>query len=892
MLKRTADDDQKRRLLTLLCNSPQGEEIRDEINEWNSSFDFLAVRDNRSQDDRCEQAEVSAKIFVPPGCKPNKWKVDRVLGTGTASAAWMPRAEPPPDQFGEVVTDPEDLTQRAGDWGRVSGDPNRDPNAPARYRLTTSITLPPTGDVVIDVVGRLREVQVNDKIRPISPKQPDIDKAVVLGPAQMTVSLTCEDEDEEEEDAQPTAEGEEDEDGPETPEMSECTAEPIATAQRAIAYQIVIAQAGVARGRPRAPLAIELTLLAEALENLPQSLETGKDSRDRKIRRTRHLVADCKAGWMRAQRGCDVSWNRIEGSETQQQHANYRIVFGDGKALNDDIVDPKTGFIDQRAFDLGLAPLVGFGPQEWGSVGSTLAARSRAQSVEQLQRRRRTRTQPAAPLVLPLTIDRHVQQTALDVLKEMPRCYNRRSKVRKAPSSCPGRHKKQTLTLVAIDAGERPGDILAVASWPPPQKNLHFWDLAALEQRGGGQAGLGWRRTSGNEVPGSTFKAVTALSAIETVVAPTGVPADASAKIADLLSSKLSVAAQADFLRIRAAQDKKPGVKCVVVPNARPEQGNRIPVPDETRPRWCARNYGGGLYWRPHVASATGCLKGADGPQDAPQFGMCEALMVSSNLFFGGLAERLWRLAGTAGGNDLLLAQIARRVTFGRNIGVNPDDTFDLTRGQAPSAKLGADPVHIDVADPAVARKNQEDVIRSGFGDRVNATPLAIATVYASIGSGRIVRPTIVKIPRTGPCPDAKADADECTPLLPTGRTADDMLARLRAGLHAVASVSASRGGPGGTAAAVFNDATHRDLLKANGVPMLYVKTGTATIIRNKRFSLWTAGWIEGAGSGTRSRMAFACFITYGRNSDTGGGTCAKVVADFLVRLKGSRQMP
>ena len=388
MLKRTADDDQKRRLLALLCNSPQGEEIRDEINEWNSSFDFLAVRDNRSQDDHCERSEVTAKIFVPPGCKPNKWKVDRVLGTGTASAAWMLGAEPPPDQFGEVVTDPEDLTERAGDWGRVSGDPNRDPNAPARYRLTTSITLPPSGDIVIDVVGRLREVQIDDKIRSINPTQLEIDKTVVLGPAQMTVSLTCEDEDEEEENAQPTAEGEEDEDGPETPEMSECTAEPIATAQRAIAYQIVIAQAP-ARVRPRAPLAIELTLQAEALENLPQSLETGKDSRDRKIRRTRHLVADCKTGWIRARRGCDVSWTRIEGSETQQQHANYRIVLGDGKAPNDDIVDPKTGFIDQRAFDLGLAPLVGFGPQEWGSLGSTLAARSRAQSVQQPQRSRR-----------------------------------------------------------------------------------------------------------------------------------------------------------------------------------------------------------------------------------------------------------------------------------------------------------------------------------------------------------------------------------------------------------------------------------------------------------------------------------------------------------------------
>jgi cell division protein FtsI/penicillin-binding protein 2 len=885
VLKRTADQDEKRRLLDLFCNSPQGQEIRAEIEAWNTSFDFLAVRDNRSQDATCERQGLVANIFIPAGCKPNKWNFARVIGTGAVSAA--SGAEPPSEQFGEVVTDPDDLTFYAGDWARVAGDANRDPASPFRYKLTTSVTLPARGEVVIDLVGRLRELRINEQhTKPIDANRPNIEDQI-LGPVRVSLTLSCEEEDDEEDESAQAAadvEGDEDEEGTETPEMSECTAEPAATARRAIAYRIALSQVGPTSGRvrSRAPLTAEIELVAETLENLPLRMRPGKDSKDRNFRRTRHLVAKCKAGWIRDPRKCNVAWTRLEGSEYRVT-TNYRVLVDDGSGSDRDVFDRKTGLIEQDAFDLGLGPLVGVGQQQYGSLAATLAARSR----QQVGRRRRSPVASAPPpLTLPLTIDRRVQQAALDVLRDTSWCSSRRAKKKKPIASCAARRKNQTVTLVAIDAGERAGDVLAMASWPPEKTHLHLWDIAALEQGGSSQSGLGWRRVSGNEVPGSTFKAVTALTATEAATRPMVLSPDASKKLSDLLAGRLGADKHADLLRIRyaVAQDKKNSRKCVIVPN-KPELGNRIPVPNDGHPRWCARNYKGGNYWAARAAADTGCPKAREGSQ----FGMCEALMVSSNLFFGGLAEWLWKSAGTAGGEDLLVAQIARRLTFGSHVGLESEGppSFDLTRGLAPTAKLSADPIHLDIADPSVARANPENVIRAGYGDRVEATPLAIATVYASIGSGQIVRPTVVKVARTGSCPTVKADDDECTPLV-HGEEGKAMLARIRAGFHAVAAVR------GGTAAHALNTPQRSRLLTLNGAPRLFLKTGTATVIANKRFSLWTAGWIEGAGagSGIPNRMAFACMITHGGTADTGGGTCAHLVAEFLVRLNEGKLRP
>ena len=71
--------------LTLLCTSPQGEEIRNEIEAWNASFDLLAIRDNRFQNETCrtERQDLSAEV----SCRAI---ASRILGRWSACYRWAP----------------------------------------------------------------------------------------------------------------------------------------------------------------------------------------------------------------------------------------------------------------------------------------------------------------------------------------------------------------------------------------------------------------------------------------------------------------------------------------------------------------------------------------------------------------------------------------------------------------------------------------------------------------------------------------------------------------------------------------------------------------------------------------------------------------------------------
>ena len=109
-----------------------------------------------------------------------------------------------------------------------------------------------------------------------------------------------------------------------------------------------------------------------------------------------------------------------------------------------------------------------------------------------------------------------------------------------------------------------------------------------------------------------------------------------------------------------------------------------------------------------------------------------------------------------------------------------------------------------------------------------------------------------------------------------------NLFEKLRSGLHAAGSVA------GGTAYGQLGDRAGAALrVMPNGERRLFVKTGTATyraVDENSSrvrtyFSLWLAGWIEGIeGSPIPQRLAFACMITRGTNSETGGRTCARLV--------------
>ena len=258
---------------------------------------------------------------------------------------------------------------------------------------------------------------------------------------------------------------------------------------------------------------------------------------------------------------------------------------------------------------------------------------------------------------------------------------------------------------------------------------------------------------------------------------------------------------------------------------------------------------------------------------------MCEALIASSNLFYGGVAQRLFRMPGAENTVEPLTVRVAHKLSFGRSVvprGLpTPPDIkdvirgFDLTRGKAPASALFADPITMRAAIPGEAGANAGSVVRSGFGDDVSATPLAIATIYASVATGKVVHPTIVPLERAQGCPVKKADDEECSPIVPEGRNAEPLMESLRAGLRGV-----GRTGP----------FARLSELAAEG--RLHVKTGTATVSRGRRFSTWVAGWVDGKpNTSIPTRISFACFFTHRSDADLGGRVCGPVISEFLLKL-------
>jgi cell division protein FtsI/penicillin-binding protein 2 len=897
---------QFRTALRLLCESPQGGEILQEIEAWNAAFDMLGVRDNRFQDEACQsdRKDLNAQVFVPRDCKPNLWKVERVLESGNIAATWIPRAEPSPQDF-SMIADPASDFAFFGDWAVLkSGTPEG--GYRPRYRMHSDrLTLRANRSTTVEIVGRLRGVKVYSADLPaaqiervqryaVNPQRPNT--TATFGPVKVEIFAHCGEESSFAEAKRETPEDDGDPEEQTEPDDGECKVEPPYVSRIPIAYQVSLTRTGGGRAA-ELPFVVELD--AEPVEMLPAELRpdfsqikegspTFKEAV--KVRLTRHIEAKCPANFRDKDTpgGCDLTWERVPGAQRAKPPTFNVLLDADPKGEN--LVDPKSGIIKGPAFDEGLASIIGLGPQDWGSLSYALAHRSLpADGTE--------------PEPVRLTIDPGIQKAARDAVGSgvrgegcQPAPSTKKGRARGASQRfCVRLRPDQTATLIVLNADKTPGAIKGVASWPTLAKHLHIWDLQALESDGAGMASASWRLVAPDQRPGSTFKAITAMAALDLATQPPDkVSQNFRDRLAELLAGKAPLARHVDFLRLASATWSD-GKRCSIVSGGAP---NSIPVRIGSG-FWCARNYraagatGASAYWaaRPSVAcGGTGA-----------QFGVCEALMVSSNLFFGGLAEQMTRQGPRVADGRLGIDLMARRLAFDdqdcvdRNGKVRTDKDgkplpcgFDLLRQMdgVQAVKLRAHPMRFDLPSNAAAMSNIQQLLRTGWGDGESATPLAMVTAYASIGREKLVRPSIVRIKRRPDgCPEMPLQG-ECGDLLEDWPRATNLFKNVRAGLHAVAM-------PGGSGAAAFNDSTLR-MMPDGRTPRLFIKTGTATYRAvnpktgrvSNYFTLWLAGWVEGVGNTPiPERLAFACMITRGTGNDTGGGTCARLIRRFLDNL-------
>ena len=90
-----------RKYVRELCESAQGERIREEVANFNQSYRIVSVSDNREADAAlksaqgvaCADGASTARLFVPPRCLPNKWEAT-IAADGRQSSRSPPRPFP------------------------------------------------------------------------------------------------------------------------------------------------------------------------------------------------------------------------------------------------------------------------------------------------------------------------------------------------------------------------------------------------------------------------------------------------------------------------------------------------------------------------------------------------------------------------------------------------------------------------------------------------------------------------------------------------------------------------------------------------------------------------------------------------------------------------------
>jgi cell division protein FtsI/penicillin-binding protein 2 len=918
---------QSQQALSLLCTTDHGAQIREEIRQWNDSEWLIAVRDDRRKQPAtpgrrvalaCDEAPQrllragetprprTAFATVPRRCLLNRWRMFTLAGDREI-AIDSRTFEPSPTEYDFIASDGP---RYMSDWASLTPIANLGPLREFDYRLRSDVTLPADGLVRIDLVGIARRVaaggaQLDLVQTPPSARGP----AVATGADRTTIGVR----------ARCNARS----------VQGDCARLIGAAKPVPYAYTIEI------RGRPgqMIPVSIDVrmqrNLPRELVDNLAEAQDSATapapvDEEDLEeetdegwivSQRTLNLVVRCPDN---AESGgstpCELSWRQppeevpendesVEAAESKSAKDQAGMPAGKGgdrtKAPSrtkapfsvtmaadkqrTNLVDQATGEFTAETLDLGLAPVVGGGVSQWGSLARAI------------------RSSPTSGGSATLSIDPDAQRIVTSVL-EARRTVCGPS----GPRDCLFRHPGARATIVLMDATkERAGEIKAMVSWPPGRTGSHVWDLAA----GGGGA---WRASAtspaawrlggdGYSQPGSTFKVMTALAAIEATLE--GKTKDA-AQIGQLLRGEMNPTENARFLGLRT----------------------RVPVPKERRSRECAAREGSAtasvdmLYVQRRSPARYACLQNFENrpnethfvplaasrcprgrpPADARQLGLCEALMKSSNLFFGGLALKmdLPKVVEPTGERtteikDLALSKIANRLT--------PvlDKPYDLMRGgltkKAPLLFLDQQPLIIENTrkDPSAAGAPKPDrkvmAATSGYGQNVYAAPLTIASIYASLGAGQIARPRLLPRDVEG---QPQPDPEEGAALLRAGSTADQdaYLKLLRAGLHAVVAA------PGGSAYDVFRAGRARgartapaplaSLVVNGGEARLFGKTGTATI--NKRYNtVWFAGWIEARPGGIPRRLAFVCQAIQQPAGQklTGGSVCAPIMRDILLRL-------
>lgn len=869
------DPKDYRALMRLLWNSPQGDFIRAEIDANQRSGRVLAIRDDRHYNDPedgagqslCADATRVIHNYLPPDCYPNAWSVFLVQsGGGLVPAGPRAKAAPSQKAFAFVA---KEQRYFMSDWLLVDTSLAEDS---AVYRLTTSVTFG-RAPLEADVLGAPLRIRIGsapehaftpDDFEEIEggDKGPRAHKSIRIGAYAVEIAVVCHSR-------------------PDDAVADDCPPAPDEGLPHAYMLKVTGPSGDNADIQIEAQSALVTDHDAPARKAAMLSRPTAKDE----LWLSPHVRFACGAYYSAAGAGCGLVWKTGTASEIASGGGTINISTRDGVKL----VDARGDLLDPGGLGLSLAGVIGMGPLDAGSLAAQLV-----------------HSDASTPHEIRLTIDAKAQllaQQAVDARQDdcsapPPPPRRKGQKPPKPKKFCLSEDRRTT--FVVMDAGDDPrtrGEVLAAVAWPPVGEGVPIWDLEALEIGAPGESpvsGEPWRANDSTAVPGSTFKLVTALAGIQAAL-------DGDQDVKHLLLGDTDIQWVAGKLGlaigrgvgggtwVRGRCDPKPGPVW---------QLDALPIVgvDGVTTQMCIGNSGdtirGPLAQAYLRSQASHCVSGGD----HHRIGLCEALITSSNLYFGGLALLNERdLLPTRGAReshpgdmrDLRITKMARRLF--------PDyfeatHGFDLLRGAVPLARrLVASPI-----DVRAARERREaheprrvELAQAGIGQSVSATAMAMTSAYASVASGKVTRPHLTPSDAA-----ALADPEGKDILNAHGDEASrvQLMDQLRRGLHGVVTVGKESfvvDGQkielhGGTATAAFK--TIAPELRDR----VFAKTGTA-FLREARvagakrplYTGWLVGWLEPKpGKAGARRIAFGCeaanVVVFG------GVACGAAVAEFL----------
>lgn len=527
---------------------------------------------------------------------------------------------------------------------------------------------------------------------------------------------------------------------------------------------------------------------------------------------------------------------------SENDNYSFSIITQDGKSL----INPVDATPSRFSSDNGLVPLIGFDKSDRYAL-TGLIARSNI---------------PHDKTTVRLTLNSRLQSIAQkQLLKEI---------------STLGSNKiyadRRRAAVVLLNP--QTGAILAAANYPKPPLGIHRWDRLSYSRLYPNRDPFGvnaWQGLDNNNAPGSTFKTVTALAALQ-----------AADEGRDDLEKMVKGLSPRDFealtgLPINASSYQPDPEATTEVFNAGHAQlAIALPYPTKTKKN---KN----IVWvkpKLRIAGGDGCPAK---PVYSSTLGMREAVRDSLNVWFARLGVMMDKDNLDTGGKDTSLAAMATLLGFG-SVNSLASDKFPLKRilgvvgrGDVLNAFAGG----LSLNNSRIINREQnllqqgkiernsalQRLTQNSFGQGVSTTPLQMAKVAASIATGKIPQPFLIS-----QWDDNIYEGEKNRKLKPS------LIQYLKQGMKAVTE--------DGTAMSAFNR------YYKQGKCRTYGKTGSAQVKKAAKTgqdsafnTAWFIGWHENKEG--KPDVSFACMVThaYAKHKRSGGSVCAPIIARILKQM-------